>query len=243
MSNYAINSETGLMKSILLDIEGTTTPIDFVLETLFPFSKQRVGKYITTHIGSLTTEINQLVDESSGDSTYTNPVDPTEPGSVSSYLEYLIDENRKSRPLKSIQGRIWQEGYESGELVSPVFDDVPKAFKKWSAEGKLLGIFSSGSVLAQQLLFRYTDHGDLTGYISNYFDTNVGPKRDPQSYRTIATEIGTNARDILFASDIVEELDAARNAGLMTALTVRPGNASIEEGGHHRIVTTFDDLE
>lgn len=231
------------MKTILLDIEGTTTPIDFVLETLFPFSKQRVGKYVETHFGSLATEIKQLVEESSDDSTYTIPVDPTEPGSVSSYLEYLIDENRKSTPLKSIQGTIWQEGYKSGELISRVFDDVPWALERWKSAGTSIAIFSSGSVLAQQLLFRYTDHGDLTPFISNYFDTNVGAKRDAESYDEIATALNIDSNEVLFCSDITQELDAARTGGMLTALVVRPGNAPVEDAGSHRIVTNFEDLE
>src|SRR4029434_6236295 len=170
------------MKAILLDIEGTTTPIDFVLKTLFPFSKERVGKFVEMHFGSLQLEITQLVEESSHDTSYTIPVDPGEPGSVSAYLEHLIDENRKSTPLKSIQGIIWKEGDESGELSSIVFDDVPRALERWKAAGKTIAIFSSGSVLAQKLLFRYTDHGDLTPFISSYFDTTTGAKRDPKSY-------------------------------------------------------------
>src|SRR4030095_15581835 len=133
-----------MMKAILLDIEGTTTPIDFVLETLFPYSRVRIGRYVETHFDALGNEIGQLVNESAKDESYTVPVDPREPGSVSAYLEHLIDDNRKSTPLKSIQGIIWKEGYESGELTSIVFDDVPRAFERWKAAGKTIAIFSSG---------------------------------------------------------------------------------------------------
>jgi len=231
------------MKAILLDIEGTTTPIAFVHDTLFPFAKERIGKYVETHFGSLGSEITQLVEESAHDASYTIPVDPTEPGSIAAYLEHLIDEDRKSTPLKSIQGKIWQEGYESVELKSVVFDDVPPAFERWKAAGKTIAIFSSGSVLAQKLLFRYTDHGDLSSFISSYFDTNIGAKRDPRSYVAIIDELNVAAPDILFVSDVVAELDAARDSGLVTALSVRPGNTPVEGDVVHRVISSFDELE
>lgn len=228
------------MKAILLDIEGTTTPIDFVHQTLFPFAKERIAKFVETQFDLLRHEIEQLVDESAIDTTYTIPVDPTEPGSIAKYLEYLIDQDRKSTPLKSIQGQIWKDGYESGELKSVVFDDVPRAFERWRSEEKTIAIFSSGSVLAQQLLFRYTDHGDLTQHISAYFDTNVGPKRDPASYSEIADELGYAANSILFCSDIQEELAAATRAGMRSVLVVRPGNKPVEDVSGNRVATTFD---
>ena len=230
------------MKAILLDIEGTTTPIDFVHKTLFPYAKSRVGGYVGMNFDSLRHEIDALVDESSHDATYTVPVDPTEPGSVSAYLEHLIDVDRKSTSLKTIQGKIWQEGYESGELKSVVFEDVPLAFERWNAEGKTIAIYSSGSILAQQLLFRYTEFGDLSDFISEYFDTNVGAKRDGQSYRNIVERLKIPAAETVFVSDIVEEVDAARSAGMRTALSVRPGNAEIATETASQIITSLLDL-
>lgn len=229
-------------EAILLDIEGTTTSIDFVLETLFPYSKERIGKYVELHFDALQSEIAQLVEESGHDEKYTIPVDPAEPGSVSAYLEFLIGENRKSTPLKTIQGRIWKEGYESGELLSHVFDDVPGALERWAASGKRIAIFSSGSVLAQQLLFRHTDHGDLTAHIGLYFDTTTGPKREPASYARIADELGCPAQDVTFLSDIPEELEAAATAGMEALLVIRPGNKPVEDPGRLRAVTSFDDV-
>lgn len=231
------------MKAILLDIEGTTTPIDFVHKVLFPYAKERVGKYVEMHFGELSTEIAQLVDESSHDETYTIPVDPTEPGSVSAYLEHLISVDRKSTPLKAIQGSIWMLGYESGELKSIVYEDVPTAFERWSADGKTVAIYSSGSVLAQKLLFGYTDHGDLTTYISAYFDTNIGHKREAASYQAIAKELNLSAEDILFLSDIPEELAAASDAGYQTRLVVRPGNAEHHAAERFTTITSFDELD
>jgi enolase-phosphatase E1 len=231
-----------MTQAILLDIEGTTTPINFVHKVLFPYAKERIGKYVETHFGELSGEISQLIDESSHDETYTVPVDPTEPGSISAYLEHLISVDRKSTPLKSIQGGIWKAGYRSGELKSIVYDDVPPAFERWHTEGKVIAIYSSGSVLAQKLLFRYTDHGDLTRFISANFDTNIGHKREAESYRKIAEELSLSTQDVLFLSDIPEELDAAREANFQTALTVRPGNAPVDSDTPHHSIQTFDEL-
>ena len=229
------------MKAILLDIEGTTTPIDFVHEVLFPYARERIANYVAMHFDRLHPEIEQLVDESAHDGKYTIPVDPLEPGSVSAYLEYLIDHDRKSTPLKSIQGKIWKEGYEAGELRSIVFDDVPPAFESWAGDSRTIAIYSSGSELAQRLLFRHTDHGDLTPHISAYFDTNVGGKRDAQSYENIATELQLTPPEMLFVSDVREELDAARSAGMATVLCIREGNPQTEPGPH-RHIRRFDDV-
>ena len=230
-----------MTKAILLDIEGTTTPIDFVHKVLFPYAKERIGKYVEMHFGKLSDEISQLLDESSHDETYTIPVDPTEPGSVSAYLEHLISVDRKSTPLKYLQGCIWREGYELGELKSVVYEDVPSAFQRWTTGGKTISIYSSGSVLAQKLLFGHTDHGDLTPFISDYFDTNVGPKREPDSYRTIAEALAFDLYDILFISDVSEELDAAQTAGVQTLLAIRPGNVLIKSSSH-RSERSFDNI-
>lgn len=215
------------MKVVLLDIEGTTTPIDFVHKTLFPYAKERVGRYVEQNFGKLSEQIVQLTTEHSHDKSYSIPFDPTEPGSVSEYLKFLIDSDRKSTPLKAIQGMIWQAGYESDELKSVVFEDVPAAFERWTDQGKTIAIFSSGSVLAQKLIFRYSDHGDLSRYISAYFDTTTGPKREPGSYRKIVAELGSPPNDTTFVSDIPEELEAAYDAGLGTVLSVRPGNTPV----------------
>ena len=231
------------MKSILLDIEGTTTPIDFVHEVLFSFARSKMPGYVAANFESLAPEIEQLIVEHEKDLGYTDHFDPASTKSVAKYLAFLIDEDRKSTPLKSIQGKIWKEGYESGKLKSVVFEDVPRAFERWKDAGMTIAIFSSGSVLAQELLFHYTDHGDLTPFISTYFDTNTGAKRDPQSYASIAAELDTSPGEILFVSDVVAELDAARDAGLPTALAVRPGNVPIETDVSYQIVATFDGLE
>lgn len=231
------------MKAILLDIEGTTTPISFVHETLFPYARARVPGFVLDNLSDLKFEIEQLAGEHLTENGYDREFRPESANSVSDYLKFLIDQDRKSTPLKAIQGMIWRAGYEKGEIVSPVFDDVPDALKRWKAAGKTIAIFSSGSVQAQQLLFKYTDLGDLTQFISNYFDTNIGSKRDESSYVAIAEELALQPAEVHFISDIPEELDAARAAGMQTSLSVRPGNAPLKADPVHNIVTKFDGLE
>ncbi len=232
-----------MTKAILLDIEGTTTPLSFVHDTLFPYARARVPGFVLDNFSDLKFEIEQLEEERENDDAYAGELRADSQNSVSDYLRSLIDRDRKSTPLKTIQGLIWKQGYESGELVSPVFADVPDALKRWRSDDKTISIYSSGSALAQRLLFRYTDHGDLTPFISNYFDTNVGPKKEAESYLKIAGALGLQPAEILFLSDVTAELDAARDAGLQTALAVRPGNEAIEEHSGHRRLETFDGME
>jgi enolase-phosphatase E1 len=229
------------IKAILLDVEGTTTPIDFVHQLLFPYAKARLGDYLAANFAQIKGLLEQLKAEHAGDSEYGQDLDPASPASMVEYLNYLIDVDRKSTPLKSLQGMIWQAGYESGELTSQVFADVPPAFERWTNEGKRIAIYSSGSVLAQKLLFRHTDRGDLTPFISAHFDTNIGPKRASLSYGRISTELKTPPGEILFISDVVEELDAAQRSGLQTLLSLRPGNQPIGRPTH-RTITNFDEV-
>lgn len=231
-----------MVKIILLDIEGTTTPIDFVHKTLFPFARSRVAQYVAAEFDSLSDVIADLKTEHANDPDYTRVLDPRSSASVADYLKHLIDVDRKSTPLKTIQGRIWQQGYEEGELLSEVFDDVPRAFERWTSSGLAIAIYSSGSTLAQQLLFRYTSSGDLTKFIDHYLDTRIGGKRERESYLRIATSMGASSQTIMFVSDVEAELEAAHSAGLETALSVRPGNAPIAEPYPWKVVISFDDL-
>jgi enolase-phosphatase E1 len=230
------------MKAILLDIEGTTTPIDFVHKTLFPYAKEKIADYVREHFAELGDEVAQLKEEHSADKFYENPFDETSPDSVVNYLKFLIDDDRKSTPLKSIQGKIWQQGYENGELKGEVFADVPGAFERWQKNGKKIAIYSSGSMLAQKLIFGYSDKGDLTTYISDYFDTTTGAKREMESYARIAEALKFAPQDILFISDVPAELDAARDAGFATALSLREGNAELVGEPTHHIIQSFDEI-
>ena len=233
------------IEAILLDIEGTTTPIDFVHKTLFPYARERTLDFANEHFGSLRDEIEALHGEYEQDVANGNSppeFDECSPESVAKYLRFLIDADRKSSPLKSIQGKIWQSGYESGELKSIMFEDVARAFDRWYKHGIIIAIYSSGRVLAQKLIFKYSNYGDLTSYISNYFDTTVGHKREVSSYQKIAsTRTFPPVENFLFISDIVEELDAARNAGFQTRLAIREGNASIGTTNHD-VIYNFDDV-
>lgn len=236
-----------MIQTILLDIEGTCAPIDFVHKTLFPYAKVNIGDYVAQHFADIQTEITQLKTEYKkdfSDQLYGRDFREDSPETITNYLQFLIDADRKSTPLKSLQGKIWQKGYESGELESVMYEDVPRAFRRWKDSGKTIVIFSSGSVLAQKLIFKYSNYGDLTGYISDYFDTIVGGKREAESYRQIASAMSfPQVENFLFISDVPAELDAARTAGMQTALSARPGNPAIEEETAHRIIQSFDEIE
>lgn len=235
------------VRTLLLDIEGTTTPIDFVYEVLFPYARAHAREYLGSHLESeeLKVEIEAFFRENAEDKLRgldaPSLADPPERDSLVTYIHWLMDRDRKSTPLKALQGKIWEEGYHRGELRGVVFEDVPRAFERWRQEGKQICIFSSGSVLAQKLLFSHTEAGDLTGYIDRYFDTNMGAKAEPASYTRIADALARDPSETLFVSDVVAELDAARSAGMPTRLCVRPGNVPQPERGH-RPVGAFDEI-
>jgi len=161
------------------------------------------------------------------------------------YLLWLMDQDRKSTALKSLQGRIWKSGFEAGELIGTVFPDVPEAFARWTSpprESKV-AIYSSGSVEAQRLLFRYSSADDLTPLICGYFDTRVGVKTAKESYSAIAAAMGVATSDVLFVSDVTRELDPAREAGCLTRLAVREGNAAVAEGHRHQEIRSFSEID
>jgi enolase-phosphatase E1 len=155
------------------------------------------------------------------------------------YIYWLMDRDRKSTALKSLQGKIWKVGFESGELKGTLFPDVPAAIKRWAAQAQV-AIYSSGSVEAQRLLFRYSTFGDLTGLIAANFDTRTGPKQSPASYAAIAEAMHCMPGEILFFSDVTRELDPAREAGCQTRLVVREGNAPVEDAHGHQVIDTFE---
>ncbi len=233
------------IRSILLDIEGTTTPIDFVYQVLFPFARRRMHGYLSQHWTEdhVQNDLVLLREEHANDlqQEMNPPALPADLESATEYIYWLMDRDRKSTPLKSLQGKIWQEGYEAGELRSQVFDDVPSALKKWHQQGKQIYIYSSGSVLAQKLLFSHTVAGDLTPLLIGYFDTMIGAKLEAESYRRIAASIQQSPETILFVSDVVAELNAASTAGLQCALTLRPGNHS-QPANAFQAVNSFEEL-
>jgi len=222
----------------LLDIEGTVAPIDFVYRTLFPFARQRIATFLDHPLDAESRAALQALAIERKAETRAVPADDV------GFLLWLMDRDSKCGPLKTIQGKIWQQGYESGELVSELYSDVPGALSRWTQAGLRIAIFSSGSILAQQLFFRYTQFGDLTPLIDAYFDTSIGSKRDPRSYSAIAARVDARADHIEFFSDVVEELDSAAGAGMQMALTIRPGNREIpsEKAAAHKIVRNFDEI-
>jgi enolase-phosphatase E1 len=213
--------------AIVLDIEGTTTPIAFVHDVLFAFAKTHLAAHLAHH--DVTAAFRAEYDR-----------DPDRPAEfeLEPYIRWLIDRDRKSTALKALQGEIWRTGYASGELRSVVYDDVPPALVAWRTAGITIAIYSSGSIAAQQLLFRHTTHGDLTPSIARYFDTTTGPKRDAASYRTIRAALGMH---VVFVSDVVDELIAARDAGMTGVLSIRPGNAPVSSQAFPSI-TSFAEL-
>jgi enolase-phosphatase E1 len=230
--------------AVLLDIEGTTTPIAFVHQTLFGHARARVREYLERHWNDpeVRADVARLQAEHAAESS--QPAPPPwhdHAAAVVTYVHWLMDRDEKSTGLKSLQGRIWEEGYRAGDLKGEVYPDVPPALERWRRQGIDIAIFSSGSVQAQRSLFRNTAAGDLTRFIRAYFDTTTGPKTAPTSYARIAAALERSPSEVLFLSDITAELDAARTAGMQTALCVRtPG--SVPSAGTHPVIQTFDQL-
>ena len=225
------------LRAILLDIEGTTTPIAFVHDVLFSYARVHVREFLAAN--PAVDDIALLREEHAADVSEAPPL-TDEIESIAAYVEWLIKLDRKSTALKSLQGKIWRQGYQDGSLKSQVFADVAPAFERWRERGLKISIFSSGSVLAQQLLFAHTEVGDLTLFIESYFDTKVGKKGDAESYRKIAEAMSLKPEQILFISDVVAELDAASETGMKTLLSIRPGNEPQEE--RYPSIRTFDSI-
>lgn len=229
----------------LLDVEGTIAPISLVTDQLFPYARMHFPRYLQekSRDPAVQGDLALLVEENAAETEAGCPRitarEDWEEGVA--YLLWLMDRDRKSTALKSLQGRLWKGGFEKGDLKGTLFDDVPGALERWSANGQV-AIYSSGSVAAQILLFRYSTFGDLTSFISGYFDTRTGPKNASSSYRAISTAMDVGSREILFFSDAVRELDAAHEAGCQTRLTMRDGNAEVLDAHHHRRISSFNIL-
>lgn len=238
------------VRAILLDIEGTTTPIDFVFKTLFPYARRRLSQFLKAHATEpeIRADIAALREQHRIDAAKNLKLPPwvdrsvtLEAESAIAYGLWLMDRDSKGSPLKSIQGKIWREGYVHRELHGEVYPDVPAALARWTQQGKIIAIFSSGSVLAQKLLFSSTAAGDLTRYLSAHFDTTTGPKNAPASYQKIADALGQETPSILFISDVAKELEAARDAGMQAALCVRAESPE-EVGRAHRVIHSFQEI-
>lgn len=231
-----------MILGVLLDIEGTTTPVDFVTGTLFPFARRRLRGFLDAHAGDpdLAADLALLHTDHAEERSRGEAPPPAE--DLAAFVGWLMDRDRKTTGLKALQGRIWEQGYRSGDLRSIVFPDVPPSLARWRRDGRRIAIYSSGSIHAQKLLFAHTGSGDLTPQIDAYFDTTSGPKKESSSYRRIARAMGLAPASMLFVSDVPAELDAALGAGFRTHLSLRPGNAPCEPGPH-RAIRTFEEAQ
>jgi enolase-phosphatase E1 len=221
---------------IVTDIEGTTTPIAFVADILFPFARAHMRDFLQYRRGDPAVAAAML------EARYLAAKEGPEPyyfGSLAYVLDRWMAEDRKAPPLKTLQGMLWAEGYADGRLKGEIYDEVPAELTRWRDSGYPLYVYSSGSVQAQQLLFRHSRHGDLTPLFSGYFDTAIGPKVETASYLALAKAVGTVPADILFLSDNERELDAAAAAGLRTICIAREGAAT----GRHETHRSFDSID
>lgn len=220
-------------RAILTDIEGTTTSISFVLDVLFPYARQHLSNYVHSHANE--PAVREQLAAVGAEVGRTLSVDQA----IAQLLAW-IDADCKITPLKTLQGMIWAHGYQAGAFTGHVYPDAVAQLRAWQTAGIALYVYSSGSVQAQKLLFGYSDAGDLTPLFQGYFDTRIGAKRDADAYRAIAAKIGLNPNEMLFLSDITEELDAARTAGMRTIRLVR--DTPLATNADHEEVASFADI-
>ena len=244
-------SDTNSMIShILLDIEGTTCPVSFVTDTLFPYAKSELSNYLEHHQSD--PSICELINNAEAE--WINDKDKAsirlrqelkeskQPKhlKIGAYLQLLISSDKKSTALKDIQGKIWKAGYTTGSITSEIFEDAHENLKKWHKKGYKLAVYSSGSIEAQRLLYKYTNRGDIEYLFSHWFDTHIGNKKKQSSYTTIALTMTCNPNNILFISDNNDECDAAKDAGFVTLYSLREGNPQMEPGDHPVILKLKD---
>jgi enolase-phosphatase E1 len=199
---------------ILTDIEGTTSSISFVKDVLFPYARRELPRFVREH--GHDPEVRRWLDLVAAENGGICSDDV-----ITETLQGWIDQDRKHTALKALQGMLWREGYERGDYRGHIYGDAAQALRDWHEAGHRLAVFSSGSVGAQKLLFGHSEAGDLTPLFSAFFDTEMGHKRDADSYRLIADALDRRPEDVVFLSDVVEELDAARDAGMRTVLLDR----------------------
>ncbi|MDE2407219.1 MAG: acireductone synthase [Xanthomonadaceae bacterium] len=229
-----------MLSTILTDIEGTTSSISFVKDVLFPYARAALPGFVREH--GQQPEVRRWLDAVAIEISASACQDSV----IVETLQGWIDADRKHTALKALQGMVWQAGYHEGDFTAPLYPDVAPALRAWHAAGHRLAVYSSGSVPAQKLLFAHTDAGDLVPLFSGFFDTEVGGKREAASYRRIAAQLAQPAGEIVFLSDVVEELDAARDAGLRTVLLDRredyPQPRLGDAAGGHLRVESFADI-
>jgi enolase-phosphatase E1 len=228
--------------AIVTDIEGTTSSIGFVHEVLFPYSLKHIGDFVTEHREERDVmRILIRLSEKTGLPLHNI-------GGIVAQLEQWILADEKITELKALQGLVWENAYKQGRFQSHVYADVPEVLRRWHEQELNLYVYSSGSVKAQQLFFRYSIFGDLRLMFSGYYDTTIGPKRETDSYRNIAQAIALEPQSILYLSDVREELDAAAKAGMKTCWVIRPQDTSLDPERarlkfQHPVVTSFDQIQ
>lgn len=219
-----------MIKAIVTDIEGTTSSLSFVKDVLFPYARQHMADYVYTHANepAVQEQLQAVKQEMGGNPDLPQMIDQ---------LHSWIDQDKKITPLKTLQGMLWENGYKHADFQGHVYPDANDALKQWAAQGVKLYVYSSGSVYAQKLLFGYSCFGDMTGLFSGYFDTRIGAKQEMASYQTIISELALPADQILFLSDIEQELDAAHAAGMQTRWLVR--ESALNGQASHRQLKDF----
>ena len=220
-----------MIKAIVTDIEGTTSSLSFVKDVLFPYARANLTDYVRRHKDE--PQVKTLLED-----TCKEVGAELDAEQIIAQLIQWIDEDKKVTPLKSLQGLIWESGYQKGDFKGHVYPDAAAYLKAWKAKGLDLYIYSSGSVYAQKLLFAHTEYGDLTPLFSGYFDTHIGGKKEQESYRKIAEKLDIPANQLLFLSDIKEELDAAKAAGFETLWLTR--DSTPDPQAEHRQISSFD---
>lgn len=244
------------VQAIVVDIEGTVSSIQFVHEVMFPFASQAAERYLLDRWEDAEVQhaIEQMAKDGSGKTSFSIPADGGDwrwnpevpatgrPLAVAEWVRQLIAEDSKTTGLKHLQGMIWKEGFHAGLLTAPLFPDVPPALQRWSDQGLQLAVYSSGSIAAQKLFFQHTSSGNLLPLFSHHFDTTTGGKRSSSSYRAIAERLEGNPSQLLFLSDVYEELTAAKEAGWQAIAVVRPGNAPLPPNCSIPAIQSFDEL-
>lgn len=223
-----------MIKAIVTDIEGTTSSLSFVKDVLFPYARAKLPEFIRQNAGN--NHVSQILIDTCNEAC----IDLEREAAIRQLIQW-IDQDKKITPLKALQGLIWEAGYRQGDFKGHLYQDAIDKLKAWKADGISLYAYSSGSVLAQKLLFGHTEAGDLTPLISGFFDTNIGGKKEPNSYRKIAGEIAQPAPNLLFLSDIEEELDAAKAVGYQTIWLTREQEPDVT--AKHKQVSSFDDID
>ncbi|KAA8523915.1 hypothetical protein F0562_010338 [Nyssa sinensis] len=242
-------------RCIVLDIEGTTTPISFVADVLFPYARDNVGRHLSATYETAETQEDikllrsQVQDDLEQGLVGAVPIPSDDAGkeeviaALVANVVAMISADRKITALKQLQGHIWQTGFQNNELEGVVFDDVPEALEKWHALGIKVYIYSSGSRLAQRLIFGKTNYGDLRKYLCGFFDTKVGNKKETSSYIEISESVGVNyPSEILFVTDVYQEAAAAKAAGLEVIISVRPGNGPLPDNHGFKTVNSFSEI-